>query len=127
MIVGLGTDCIAIARVAACHRRHPQRFLEWIFTAAEQTYCLRASDPAPHLAVRWAAKEAAMKALGKGWADGVQFRHCEVIRRDSGQPQLVLHHRAQTLAAALEVTSLHLSLSHADGMAIATVILESAR
>ena len=125
MIVGLGTDCIAIARVAACHRRHPRRFLEWVFTGTEQNYCLRATDPAPHLAVRWAAIEATMKALGCGWADGVQFHHCEVLRHDNGRPQLVLHHRAKAIAEALAVTALHLSLSHADGMAIATVILEA--
>ncbi len=126
MIVGLGTDLIAVDRVRRVHHKHPDRFLAWIYTSEEREHCLRARDPAERLAARWAAKEACMKALGTGWAGGVQFADIAVLSADSGQPRLVLAAGAAARARELGATGSHVSLSHADGMALATVILERA-
>lgn len=126
MIVGLGTDLVGIERIRGVHLRQGQRFLDRVYTAAEQVYCLAARDPAERLAVRWAAKEAVMKALGTGWAKGVDFRQIEVVSGE-GAPRLALSGEAAAVAARQGIGRLHLSLSHSDGMAVATVITESVR
>lgn len=126
MIVGLGTDLVGIERIRGVFARQGVRFLDRIYTAGEQAYCHAARDPAERLAVRWAAKEAVMKALGTGWAMGVDFRQIEVVS-GAGAPRLALRGEAAAVAARLGVDRLHLSLSHSDGMAIATVIAESVR
>ena len=73
MIRGLGTDLVGIARIRGVWQRHGATFLDRTYTPAEQAYALEAADPAERLAARWAVKEAAMKALGTGWAQGVRF------------------------------------------------------
>ena len=125
VILGLGCDLIGIARLRGVLERHGDRFLERILSPAERAYCLAARDPAERTAVRWAAKEATMKALGTGWSHGVTFAGIEVLHDAAGAPQLQLHAGAAQRAAVLGVTRCHLSLSHADGMAMAMVVLES--
>lgn len=125
MIIGLGSDLIGIERVRRVHQRHGERFLERVYTPEERAYCLAAEDPAERLAARWAAKEATMKALGTGWSAGVHFRHIGVIRADSGAPSLVLTAGALAIARDKGLARSHLSLSHADGMALAMVVLEA--
>lgn len=126
MIVGLGTDLVGIERITAVHDRQGIRFLNRVYTPAEQAYCLAAREPGERLAARWAAKEAAMKALGTGWAKGVAFTSIEVIPAGDGvPPRLQLHGAAAIRAQALGATRWHVSLSHSDGLAIATVILET--
>jgi holo-[acyl-carrier protein] synthase len=124
VILGLGTDLVGIKRIAGVHARHGARFLDRVYTSDEQAYCLAAAAPAERLAARWAAKEAAMKALGSGWAKGVTFRDIEVLAAVGGPPRLSLHGQAAELARSLGVSRMHLSLSHSDGLAIATVLLE---
>lgn len=125
MIVGLGTDLVGVQRIAAVYDRQGRRFLDRVYTAAEAAYCLEARDPGERLAARWAAKEAAMKALGTGWTKGVRFADIEVIPAgEATPPTLRFHGAAAARCAALGATRWHCSLSHADGMAIATVILE---
>jgi holo-[acyl-carrier protein] synthase len=125
MIVGLGTDLVGIERIAAVHQRQGSRFLNRVYTPAEQAYCLAARAPGERLAARWAAKEATMKALGTGWAKGVTFTSIEVVPAGDGQPpSLRLHGPAAARAQMLGATRWHVSLSHSDGLAIATVILE---
>ena len=124
MIVGLGTDLVGIERIRGVYLRQRQRFLDRVYTSDEQDYCLSARDPAERLAARWAAKEAVMKALGTGWAKGVDFTHISVTSSE-GPPRLTLSHRAAEIASAKLVERWHLSLSHSDGMAIAMVIAES--
>jgi len=126
MIVGLGTDLIGVSRIDAVHARQGQRFLDRVYTATEQTYCLAAQEPGERLAARWAAKEATMKALGTGWAKGVTFTQIELLPGpDRGAPVLQLYGEAAAIATARGVTRFHCSVSHSDGLAIATVILES--
>jgi holo-[acyl-carrier protein] synthase len=128
MIVGLGSDLIGVARIAAAYERHGQRFLSRIYTPLEQDYCLRAARPAERLAARWAAKEACMKALGTGWAKGVAFTDISLVAMGSpaGQerPELQLAGTARATAERLGARRWHCSVSHSDGLAIATVILE---
>lgn len=126
MIVGLGTDLIGLTRIADVYRRQGQRFLDRVYTVAEQRYALELPNPTERLASRWAAKEACMKALGTGWAKGVTFTQIALLPgADRGAPQLVLDGEALAVAKLLGVTRLHCSVSHSDGIAVATVILEA--
>jgi len=126
MIVGLGTDLIGVSRIVAVHARQGQRFLDRVYTTAEQAYCLAAHEPGERLAARWAAKEAAMKALGTGWAKGVTFTQIELLPGpDRGAPTLHLYGTAAVIAQTRGAVYFHCSVSHSDGLAIATVILES--
>src|SRR5437867_8820024 len=100
MIVGLGVDVCDVARIRrALEGRAGGRFQARVFTAAEQAYCeARRRGRFASYAARFAAKEAAMKALGTGWAEGVGWRDFEVVRARGGPPRLVLHGRAAALA-----------------------------
>ena len=125
MIVGIGVDVVEISRLRKVIERQSTRFVNRVFTLAEQEYCGRHRDPAPHYAVRFAAKVAVFKALGTGWAKGVTWLDVEVSRRIHEAPSLVLHGEAQRLSINFGVQTNHISLSHSDTMAIAMVVLES--
>lgn len=103
-------------------RRHGDRFMRRVFTDGEIEYCTRRRFPASHFAGRWAAKEAAMKALGTGHARGVLWRDIEVVRR-GGPPQLQLHGAAARHAARLGVKRAIVSITHCETLAIAQVML----
>lgn len=101
------------------------RFVERVFTEGERGYCdARGASAMQHYAARFAAKEAALKALGTGWAGGLGWQDVEVVSRESGAPTLVLHRRALKLFHQLGATDAHLSLSHTYQHAIAQVVLE---
>lgn len=101
------------------------RFRERVFTDGERDYCeARGAGAAQHYAARFAAKEAAFKALGTGWSGGLSWHHVEVVSEDSGAPLLLLHGRARELFDALGATHAHLSLSHTSEHAVAQVIFE---
>ena len=125
MIVGLGIDVIEVARLAQAVRRHGERFVDRIFTGAERAACDARGDRVLALAARFAAKEACLKALGTGWAEGLGFRDVEVVREENRPPRLVLHQAAARRAEALGVVRSHVSLTHQPGLAAAVVILES--
>jgi holo-[acyl-carrier protein] synthase len=112
--------------VAAAYRRFGDRFLRRVFTEAEVAYCLRRRDPVPHLAGRFAAKEAAMKALGTGVSRGVRWRDVEVVRR-GGPPQLAFHGAAAARFQALGATNAAITITHSATLALAHVILTGAR
>ncbi len=125
MILGLGTDLIGIARIRGVCDRHGQTFLDRTYTTEEQAYARSAKDPAERLAARWAVKEATMKALGTGWAQGVRLTDIALLpATDRQPPRLVLTGVAAEVAARLGATRHHASVSHSDGMAVAVVILE---
>lgn len=121
-IIGLGFDATDIPRVADLLKRYGDRFLQRVFTEGEITYCTRRHDPAAHLAGRFAAKEACMKALGTGHTQGVLWKDIEVVR-DDGPPQLLLHGSAQRVAASMHVRKSLLTITHADALAMAQVML----
>ncbi len=124
MIVGLGVDIAEVHRVEAAIRRHGRAFLQRVFTAAEIAYCERHRNKYERFAGRFAAKEAAMKALGTGWRRGVRWVDIEVVRAPGGKPGLELRGRALEFAHRLEVKNIVLSITHSSETALAQVIFE---
>ena len=125
MIVGLGVDISEIDRISNAIERHGRRFLERVFTPSEIAYCNRHRDPAERFAGRFAAKEAAMKALGTGWSRGVRWIDIEVTRLPTGRPTLALHGVAREIGERLGVRHASLSITHSGNTALAQVILEN--
>jgi len=124
MIVGVGIDQIEIERIARAWRRHAGRLARHVYTPDEWDYCLTRPDPASSLAARFAAKEAAMKALGRGWPGGISYTDIAVIRDASGRPRLRFTGSAGQRAERLGVGQAHVSLTHDRTYASATVMLE---
>jgi len=125
MIVGTGIDIAEVPRIRHSIERFGNRFLERIFTAGEMRYCDSKANRIERYAARFAAKEAAMKALGTGWNHGVRWRDCEVVRMPGGRPTMHFHGVAGEFAAKLGVKNAALSISHTEDQAIAQVILEN--
>jgi len=125
MIVGTGVDIVEVPRVAAAIERFGPRFLRRIFTAQEIQYCDSKHNRVERFAARFAAKEAAFKAIGTGLRRGVTWHDAEVTRQPGGRPTLAFHNRAAEFAAQLGVKHVALSLSHTEQHAIAHVILEA--
>jgi holo-[acyl-carrier protein] synthase len=124
MIVGSGIDIAEVPRIASSIRRFGDRFLQRVYTAGEIHYCQSKANSAERYAARFAAKEAAMKALGTGWSHGVRWRDIEVAREPGGRPTVVFHGKAAEFAERLGALHIALSLSHTSEQAIAQVILE---
>lgn len=124
MIVGSGIDLVEVARIQKSVDRFGRRFLDRVFTESEQAYCLRKKNFAESLAARFAAKEAAAKALGTGISHGVSWREIEVVRARSGEPGLRFSGRAAVVAMRRGVHHAALSLTHTAGLAAASVVLE---
>lgn len=125
MVKGLGIDLVEIPRFAAALSRHGARLEARLFTPQERKDCASRADRTQALAARFAAKEAALKALGTGWSGGLGFCQIEIERGEQGAPILRLHGRAAARAAELGAARLHVSLSHQPGLAAAVVLLES--
>jgi len=125
MLAGTGTDLIEIARIRQSIARFGLRFLERVFTPGEIAYCERKKNAAESYAGRFAAKEAAAKALGTGIAQGVSWLEIEVCRPPGERPTVHFTGRAAQRAAALGVTAASLSITHSRELALATVLLES--
>jgi holo-[acyl-carrier protein] synthase len=125
VIVSIGIDIIEIRRVGEVLARTP-RFRERVFTELERAYCdSRGASRAQHYAARFAAKEAAFKALRTGWRDGLSWHHVEVASTEAGAPLLQLSGHARVLFEALGATNAHLSLSHTSELAVAQVLFEA--
>jgi holo-[acyl-carrier protein] synthase len=124
MIIGSGIDLIDIGRIQHSMDRYGSRFLNRVYTGAEQAYCLRKRNAAESFAARFAAKEAAAKALGTGISHGVSWREIEVVRAVSGKPSLRLHGRAAEIASRLGIARTTVSLAHTPAMALASVVME---
>jgi holo-[acyl-carrier protein] synthase len=121
-IIGLGIDATDIPRVRVVFARYGERFLRRIFTGVEVAYCMRQRDPVPSLAGRFAAKEAAMKALGTGHSGGVLWQDIEVFRGE-GPPQLRLSGGAARRFGMLEGRRSLLTITHSETLAMAHVLL----
>ena len=121
-IIGLGIDATDIPRIASALERYGERFINRIFTDGEIAYCRRRRQPAIHFAGRFAAKEAAMKALGTGHSQNVLWRDIEVIRR-GGPPQLQFHGGAARRFAAMGAQSSLLTITHSESLALAQVLI----
>jgi holo-[acyl-carrier protein] synthase len=125
MIIGTGIDIAEVPRIRHSIERFGDRFIKRIYTAGEIRYCDSKANRVERYAARFAAKEAAMKALGTGWSRGVRWRDCEVSRLPGGRPTILFHGKAGEIAASLGVNNAALSISHTEEQAIAQVILES--
>ncbi len=125
MIVGLGVDIAEVKRIEAAIARHGRGFLERLFTPAEIAYCQKHRNSAERFAGRFAAKEAAMKALGTGWARGVRWLDIEVVREPSGKPTLKLSGETRAIADRLGVKNIAITITHDGNTALAQVIFES--
>lgn len=124
MIVAIGIDIIEVARIREVLQRTP-RFGERVFTPSERAYCEgRGAVAAQHYAARFAAKEAALKALQTGWRGGISWQDVEIAAHDSGAPYLILHGLVKDLFDSSGATAAHLSISHTSEHAIAQVVLE---
>ena len=124
MILGTGIDLIEVARIAASYAKFGDRFVNRVLLPDEIAYCLAHKNPAPFLAVRFAAKEAVSKAFGTGIGASLGWHDIEVRRKESGEPFVVLHGKGAELLAARGARQVHLSLTHTENDAAATTILE---
>jgi holo-[acyl-carrier protein] synthase len=123
-VKGIGIDVVKVERIMQSIERHGSRFENRLFTPDELEYCRRHKDPVPHLAARFAAKEAAFKAIGTGLSGGVGWKMAEVIQPGGHQPKLMFSGVALERFTALGCTRSHLSLTHDGGLAIACVVIE---
>ena len=120
--LSVGIDLVQLSRIQESMATFGDRFLRRVFTEGEIAYATRRRNPAPHLAGRFAAKEAAMKALGTGHTQNVLWRGVEVVRR-SGPPRLEFHDGARRRFDSMGAGSALLTITHSDALAIAQVML----
>ncbi len=124
-IAGIGVDLARVDRFQRLLDLGKDRVVDRIFTDGEKEYCLDRKDPSPHLAVRFAAKEAFLKALGLGLRRGITWHDMEVVRDDLGAPSLKLSGQAAKILTERNIAATHLSYSHDGHYGVATVVLES--
>jgi holo-[acyl-carrier protein] synthase len=126
MIVGMGIDLAEVERIRkVVSGEGGARFLKRVYTAAEVEYCGRFKNKYERYAGRFAAKEAAMKALGTGWSRGVRWVDVEVVRQRGGRPTLALKGEAAKIAERMGVKNIALSITHTAEQALAQVIFET--
>jgi len=124
-LVGLGLDLVDLARIARLHERYGETFARRFCLPGERLE-RQGEALVQHLGGLFAAKEAVLKALGTGWAQGVGLLQVEVVRRPGGGPAVVLHGEAQEAARRLGVSEVHLSITHEHSYAAAVAVLEAA-
>ncbi len=123
-IIGHGIDLVEVKRISDLLERHGQRFLDRVFTKNEQVYAAGAKREVEHLAVRFAAKEAVLKALGTGWRNGIAWTDIEVLIQPSGKPVLQLSNIALEIAKGQGIRVWSISLTHTAEHASASAIAE---
>jgi holo-[acyl-carrier protein] synthase len=123
MIKGVGVDIIEIDRIRRLAEESGDRFLQRVFTAGELRYAAGKHHTYQHLAARFAAKEAASKALATGWSGAFRWTDVEVVNDPSGQPRILLHGELRQL---LTGATLHVSISHSETHVVAMVVIEEA-
>ena len=121
MIYGIGVDQVDLNRVRKLLNKSQTKFENRCFTQNEIIYANRFNDPAKRLGARFAAKEAVMKSLGKGWRQ-LSWKDIEIS--GGGKPKIILHGKAKELANELNINNIHVSLSHEEDKAIAFTISE---
>ena len=122
-IVGHGIDIIETRRIRESVEEHGQRFLDRVYTPAEQAYCARSQKRYyEHLAGRFAAKEAVLKVLGTGWRGGIAWTDIEIRPEPSGQPKIALSGECLRIAVEQGISRWHVSISHIETHAMASAI-----
>jgi holo-[acyl-carrier protein] synthase len=124
MIIGTGIDIIEVDRIAMRVGKD-NGFRELVFSKDEMSYCDSKALRFEHYAARFAAKEAFLKAVGRGWDSGLQWNEIEVVNDNKGKPGLRISGETEKMLSPLGIRQIHLSLSHVKSMATAIVILES--
>ncbi|QDU71284.1 holo-ACP synthase [Mucisphaera calidilacus] len=121
-VIAHGVDITEVSRIRSLIEEHGDRFLNRCFTAEEAAYGKDSRRYAEHLAARYAAKEAVLKALGTGLADGIAWTDIEVTRAATGQPGVILRGRAAQIAQQLGIGRWSISLTHTESLAMASAI-----
>ena len=122
-VIGLGTDIVEVDRIRQAYESHTERFLSRVFTEEEQRYCMGMKNPFPHLAARFAAKEAVSKAFGTGICGLFEWKSVSIRKGERGEPHAQLDEKAQRLLASIGGTNVIVSLSHTKVHAQATAII----
>ena len=120
--LALGIDIIELDRIRGVYERHPERFLDRVYTGPEKARARSLGDPTAFLAGRFAAKEAVLKVLGTGISQGIAWRQVYVIREPSGAPTVYLSGPALERARALGLGRILLSISHGKDHAVAQAL-----
>lgn len=123
MIIGIGTDIIRVERIARLLIQYPG-FCHRVFTASEIEYCNGKGNRTQSFAVRFAAKESVMKALGTGWDGRINWTDIEIGKDAKGRPCVIAYNATREMLASLGVDRIHISLSHERDYALAFVVLE---
>jgi holo-[acyl-carrier protein] synthase len=122
-IIGIGTDITECERIARMLERHPESFVERVFTDAENAYCSRGKrQSVEHYTGRWAAKEAVLKALGTGWSSGITWRDVEILNEPGGKPFVRLTGAAAEIAHEKGIAEIQISISHCVSHAVAFAV-----
>lgn len=123
IVIGVGTDIIECSRIAKVLERQGERFLERVFTEAERAYCLQMRNPVPHLAARFAAKEAVSKAFTTGIGEHLGWKSVEVCKGSREEPYIALDDKGEALLRQVGATRILITLAHTDGYGQAVALL----
>jgi len=121
-IVAHGIDLVDCPRIEDMAKRHGQRFIERVFTPAEQAYAKSTRNEIEKLAGRFAAKEAILKLMGTGWRGKIAWTDIEVVNNSMGQPQVTLHGEVRKIAEGLGISHISVSITHTANFAIASAV-----
>ncbi len=127
MIFGIGIDIAVISRIQTSIDRFGDRFLNRVFTHAERAYCDAKGHRAQHYAVRFAGKEALLKAIGSGLRNGIHWQDMDFINDDNGKPTVQCRGVLADRLKDMRIGTIHVSFSHAGDMAVAVVVLERSK
>jgi holo-[acyl-carrier protein] synthase len=121
-IIAHGIDLVDCPRIEEMINRHGQRFLDRVFTVAEQAYAEKNKDKVEKLAGRFAAKEAILKLMGTGWRGKIAWTDIEVINNIAGQPEVTLSGEVKKLAEKLGIKQISISITHTANFVIASAV-----
>ena len=125
MIIGIGTDIIEVKRIRDAIERFGDRFVNLIYTPLEIEYCSTKKNGAMHYAGRFAAKEAAFKAMSRGWGGEISWKEVQIHNEPSGAPRITFFGKALDLVQSLNMTRSYVSISHIEDLATAIVVIET--
>jgi holo-[acyl-carrier protein] synthase len=121
-VIAHGIDLIECERIEGVWRKHPEQFLSRILTPGERAYCEGKKDPLPHIAGRFAAKEAILKVVGTGWRGRIAWTDIDITNDSSGQPRVALSGHTAEVARTLGIERILLSITHTQKYAAASAI-----
>jgi len=127
IVRGVGTDLIECSRIARVLERQKDRFLKRVYTEQEQAYCMKMKNPVPHLAARFAAKEAVSKCFTTGIGKSLGWRSIEVIKGDREEPYIRLDEKGRKLLEKLGASDVLVSLAHTEFYGTAFAVLVESR